>query len=280
MTTWIAALCTASICGGLVLVAVALRGVEAPGPRARRTAPFRVQREAQRYALAGMVGATLWLWTRWPVVAIAAAAGVVVLPWLLEQRHMRSAQVAVREAVASFAETLRDTLRAGAGLETAILACADAAPLAIERHVTLLAAELKGRSRLKDALLRFADRVGDPTCDRVVAGLCLNSKEHALSDTLTALARSARQDVEQRRRQESVRDQVRTTAGLIVVVSVVAIGWLLLFDRQYLEPYGTVRGQIVLGAIMGFFALSFWWLAQLTRDAPPVRFLGHPGEHD
>ena len=41
---------------------------------------------------------------------------------------------------------------------------------------------------------------------------------------------------------------------------------LTLFNRDYVEPYGTPVGQLVLACVCGLFALGFWWLRKLSSD--------------
>ena len=48
---------------------------------------------------------------------------------------------------------------------------------------------------------------------------------------------------------------------------------LVLFNHQYVEPYGTFTGQLVLAVVVAMFALSVLWLRRLAGVAEPERFL-------
>ena len=92
--------------------------------------------------MAGMVGAAVLVGalTGWPVAAVLAGAAVFALPSLLRGGRDRARRVARTEAIAGWAEMLRDTLAAAAGLEQAIVATAEVSPAPIRSEVTDLAA--------------------------------------------------------------------------------------------------------------------------------------------
>ena len=106
--------------------------------------------------------------TGWPVAAVLAGLGAWALPSVLGGAKERAREVARTEAIAGWAEMLRDTLSAAAGLEQAIVATASVAPLPIRDEVVALAGRLEAE-RLVPALRRFADDLADPTGDLVVA---------------------------------------------------------------------------------------------------------------
>ena len=68
---------------------------------------------------------------------------------------------------------------------------------------------LRIREPLPDALLAFADDLDDPSADVIFAALILNARLRGpgLRDVLTALAQSAREELDMRRRIESSRKQ-------------------------------------------------------------------------
>ena len=116
--------------------------------------------------------------TGWPVGALLAGVAAFAIPALLREDRAHAALVARVEAIAGWAEMLRDTIAAAAGLEQAIAATAPLAPPPIRDEVVMLAARLE-RERLSTALRAFADDVADPTCDLVVAALVLASEHQA-----------------------------------------------------------------------------------------------------
>jgi hypothetical protein len=47
----------------------------------------------------------------------------------------------------------------------------------------------------------------------------------------------------------------------------------LMAARNYLEPYGTATGQLVLCVVVACWALGVWAMARLGRRSPVERFL-------
>jgi Flp pilus assembly protein TadB len=193
------------------------------------------------------------------------------------KRH--SVAVGRIEAIAGWAEMLRDTMAGSAGLEQAIVATAPLAPVPIRVEVTTLAIRLEGE-RLAPALRAFADEVADPTCDLVVAALILAAEHQAqrLGELLGSLAAAARDQATMRLRVEAGRARTRTSVKVIVGATGTLVLGLALFNRGYLAPYDTAVGQLVLLLVGGIFAIAFVWLSRMTRPASVERFLNEsPG---
>ena len=70
------------------------------------------------------------------------------------------------------------------------------------------------------------------------------------------------------------RARTRTTVRVIAVVVVVFVAGLLAFDRDYLAPYDSAMGQLVLLVIAAAFAGSFAAMERMGRVSVPDRFIG------
>ena len=213
--------------------------------------------------------------TRWPVAGVAAAALMVLWPRVFGGAAAGRRQLAKIEAIAAWTESLRDTASAAAGLEQAIPATVAAAPALLQRPLRDLAARLDGRVPLPEALVRFADDVADPAADLVVAALALNARQRAggLDRILTALAASARSELEMRRKVELERRGLRRQAQRIAA-SVVGFALLqAVFARGWVAPYGTAVGQLVLILLMALFLAAFIRMRALADSKPEPRFL-------
>lgn len=225
-----------------------------------------MDRPVLRIGLAVGAGALVGLATGWPVAAVLAAMFAAVAPELIGSGGRRQAEIARVEAVAAWAELLRDTLAGAAGIEQAITASASAAPAPIRPEVLGLAARLE-RERLVPALRAFAEEVADPTADLVVAALVLASQRRArrLGELLGTLANAAREQATMRLRIEAGRARVRTAARVVVVTTLAMAIGLVVLNRAYLAPYDSALGQLVLAVVGGLFGLGFWWLARMAR---------------
>jgi Flp pilus assembly protein TadB len=264
---------------GVVLVIAGWRQTETePRPRFAVLTAMRHDRFAGRVAstigAAVLVGAI----TGWPVATLLAGAGAFAVPQMLSGAKDRTRQVARTEAIAGWAEMLRDTLSAASGLEQAIMATSSVAPLAIRPEVCALAARLE-RERLVPALRTFAAELADPTGDLVVAALVLAASHEArkLPDLLGSLAGAARDQAAMHLRVEAGRARIRTSTRVVAGSTLVFAAGLILLNRNYLSPFGTGLGQAVMAVIGLLFAGAFWWLARMGRPVAPERFLAFEG---
>jgi Flp pilus assembly protein TadB len=260
---------------GLVLVIGGWRTTE-HGRTLRPGVLSRLRRDRLTARTAGAAGAAVLVGaiTGWPVAAVLAGAGAFALPTLFRGVKDRTRQVARTEAIAGWAEMLRDTLSAAAGLEQAIVATAAVAPLAIRPEVAALSDRL-ARQRLVPALRSFATDLADPTGDLVVVALVLAAGHEArrLSELLGSLAGAARDQAAMQLRIEAGRARIRTSTRVVVGSTLAFAAGLILLNRSYLSPFGTPLGQAVLAVIGLLFGSAFWWLARLGRPASLERFL-------
>jgi Flp pilus assembly protein TadB len=264
-------------CGlGITFVVLGVRG---SGHRAERSKLVNWrgdQHGGTRIAVAAGVGLVVAAVTRWPVAGVLVAALVGSWHTLFGQQLSASAEVARIEAIAGWTEMLRDTMAAAAGLEQAITSTAAIAPKPIRAEVVALATRLETREvTLTQGLPDLADALGDPTADLVVAALSSAAERRArsLGDLLGALAASAREDANMRLRVQASRARVRTAARIVTCVTLLMAGGLVLFKRDFLSPYGSAEGQVVLTVVGVIFATAFWWLTRMSEVSSPERFL-------
>jgi tight adherence protein B len=282
----VAAACGAVVGLGATLLVLGVRGVERPvarpvdGPGWReRVARWRHQRMAPRLAGAIVAGLLAGLFTGWPAATVLAGLAVWALPSIAGPDRDHARQVARIEAVAVWAEMLRDTLASAAGLQQAILATAQTAPGAIRTEVLALRDRIENGQRLADALRGFARDLADPTGDLVVVALVQASERQArnLGDLLGALATSARDQATMRLRVAAGRARTRTAVRTIVGGTVAMAVGLVLINRTYLDPYDTLAGQLVLSLIGGMFAAGLFWLDRIARPKQAPRVLAGDG---
>ena len=228
-------------------------------------------------ALAGSLA--VYVVTGWLAGAVLVALGAWVAPRAMGARARHQAEVDRVEAIAAWAEQLRDTMAAANGLEHAIGASAVVAPAPIAGPVGRLAAKLD-HVRLADALRSFADDVDHPACDFVVAGLVTAAERQArdLGPLLSQLATCARDEAQMRARVWAGRARTRTSVRVISgCVALFALG-LMVFDRSYLTPYDTATGQVALLVIGSVFAGSVAAMERMGRIQLPERFVRRRSE--
>jgi Flp pilus assembly protein TadB len=228
-----------------------------------------------RLPVAVGVGLLLLVLTRWPVLAGAGALLAFFGPALFGGAAHEKRAIAQLEGLAAWTESLRDTIAGAVGLEQAIPATAYAAAPAISPQLITMSDRLRVRTPLPLALQQFADDLDDPSADLIVAALMLNARLRGpgLRDVLTSLAGSAREELEMRRRVVASRASTRRSVQIVVGISVSFVLGLTLFNRDYVEPYSSFVGQLVLLIVLGLFAAGFMWMRRLSVFELPARFL-------
>jgi Flp pilus assembly protein TadB len=262
-------------CGLLLLIRAWRPPVSATGPTCRLRRRREPRRHAGRWlAIAAGTGLLVGAITGWVVGGLLAAMGAWSLPRILGSSTAEGEQTARVEGIAGWTEMLRDTLAAAAGLEQTILATAPTAPQAIRPQVTEMAARLERGERLSPALRQLANDLADPTADLVIAALRLASEHQArqLASLLGELADTARGQVEMRHRIEASRARTRTTLRVVVITTLTFAGALILFNPQFLTPYDSLAGQLILLLIGALFTVAFVWLRHMARIEEPDRF--------
>lgn len=266
----------AGLAGGVTLAVAAWLGWS-PAPSTSRTTTrlTAARNRLWKSALAVIVVALL---TRWPVAAAAAGAVTWMWPALFGSKAEGRAHLARLESVAIWTESLRDTMAAAVGLEQAIIASAEAAPPAIATELNRLVGRLRAHVPVPQALAAFGEDLNDPSIDLVVAALIMNARLRGsgLTGTLTALAETARSELEMRTRVEESRKTLRRDSLTIVGVSLAFAGGVSLLARDYLEPYNSAVGQMMLVLVLACFIGGFAWIRRSSRIHPPERFLARP----
>ncbi len=252
------------------------------GWRGRRVLPRLAQ--SPRHGGARATAGSRWLWwavlagvVAWLVTGWPALAGIVVLAaWGLPRLFgggERRALIAKTEAIAAWAEMLRDSMAAADGVEEAIEATVPIAPPPIRPAVALLDAARRSRP-LPDALRDFGVEVDHPAADLVVQALVIAAEGEGtdFSRVLSRLAAITRGEVRMRLRVEVGRAALRTSARMILVILCVGVVGISLLSRDYLEPYSSPEGQVILVAVAGLFASGCVLLERMSRIDLPQRF--------
>lgn len=270
---WIAGLLAgAGIGAGLVLGVAAWVGWSPAWSPRRWADRFRLGRRG--WASLGVAFAAGVL-TRWPVAMVAAGVLTWLWPSLVGASRENRAQLMRLEALTTWTESLRDTIAAAVGLEQAIIATAENAPLPIADELRRLVGRLRARVALSRALGQFAEELDDASADLIVATLVMNAqlRGRGAVATLSKLVGAARKELEIRTRVEQARTTLRRDARIIVGVTLAFTGGIAVLSPEYFAPYASVGGQTMLMVVIAVFAGGFWWIRAASRIEQPPRFL-------
>ena len=262
--------------GGVLLLVLSLLGFARSPAQPGRTAGRWLTGRRPALLVGGLaIGLLVLVVTGWVVLALALGGLVAVWDRFFGGAAEERAAVTKLEALAAGTESLRDTIAGAVGLEQAIPATAATAAPQIRPALNLLVDRLRIREPLPDALRRLADDLDDASADLIVAALLLNSRLRGpgLREVLTALAVSAREELDMRRRIDAERRSTRRSVQIVVGITVGVAAMLVLLNRQYVAPYGSFVGQVVLTVVIALFAAGVAWLRRLARVQNAERFL-------
>jgi Flp pilus assembly protein TadB len=266
--------------GGVLLLIASLLGwmpKDSTGPSlTERLAPAELGR---RLLLGGALGLIVLLATGWLVVAVGVGLLAFFGKALFGGAAHGRAEVARLEGLASWTESLRDTIAGAVGLEQAIPASYNAAAPILKPPLGLLIDRLHTREPLPDALLKFGDDLNDPGADLILAALVLNARLRGpgLRDVLTALSQAAREEMDMRNRIEASRASTRRSVQIITILTLLVVFGLRFLNPDYVQPYDSFSGQIALSVVCAAFAGGFLWLRRLSKYDTARRFLDDRG---
>jgi len=235
----------------------------------------RARRSHRVIMLAGLAaGAFGWLATGLPIVGLLVAAAVPGAPWLFNVGRAEKEAMVRIEAVGEWARRLKDVSVIGMGLQQAIVASAGTVPADIADEVRDLAVRLQAGVDPRVALARFADDIADAVCDQVVAALTLHLSDRGdrLGEVLTSIASAAGAEVATRREVEAKRTQSRFAVRFLTVVTLATLGYGLV-RPDYMRPYASPLGQLVMAVLGVAFAGILLWVRSLSKPERAPRFL-------
>lgn len=255
---------------GILVVVAGLRGYGFAPSKARQD--LDTSDAAVRAGLAVAALVVTFVVTGWPVAALYAAIAGAFAPSMLTAKTERAAAIERVDAIASWVETVRDTMAAAAGIEQALRVSALTAPKPIQAEVRQLSLNLQHRST-SDALRGFAADMSHPLADTVVASLLLATSRQAgsLSEVLSFVAGDARSYAAMSRQVETARTRTYSQARIVGILTSALIVISIVTRRGALQPYDSMTGQIVLFIILGLLYGSWFALYRMSKPQPPRR---------
>ncbi|NLC98533.1 MAG: type II secretion system protein [Actinomycetales bacterium] len=260
----------------LVLLIAVLRGwTPTPTSRANRFTGMARAVTHPRLRWAVLAGVAVGVLTRWPVAVIAATALVWFWPLMFGAGKLTAHQIERLEALATWTENLRDSIAGSIGLEDAIRHSVGVAPETMRAPLQRLDGRMRAQIPLRSALAELAAEFDDAAADMVVAALILNAnlRGRELASTLGSLAAAAREEVDMRRKVDVDSRKLRQEAIIIAAFTVVFGGVIAVFSREFMSPYATVFGQMVLALVMAVMATGLMLVRRAAMIEPPARFL-------
>lgn len=247
-----------------------------PAPRrASRLPRLRLSRRSQLLLAAGLVlGVVVALVSGWLLALLAVPVAMVGLPVLLSTSDQVGA-IRRLEAMEEWIRSLSGVLTAGVGLEQALIVTLRSTPEPIKPEVSRLVARLRARWSTEVALRGFADDLDDATGDLIAANLILGTRRRGpgLASVLESLAESVAADVRSRRQVEADRAKPRAVARWVTIITVTVLG-VLAFTGEYVAPYNSPIGHMILALLLGAYVTVLVWMRKMAAGKPLPRFIG------
>lgn len=276
MTSTFAALGAGALIGlGIFVVIAAWQG----RLRLHLLSRQRTSSSIRHVAVALIVLLGTWAVTGWTLAA-GTIAGVATMGSIALGRHgNRRDERALVDALAVWTEQLRDMLAGSNGLEQTITATAVHAPAVLREPLERLVASMS-YSSMTQGLHRFARDIDHPTADFVVAALATAATRQVreLGALLGHLAACARDEARMHTRIWVGRSRTRSAVRIIAVVVGVFVVGLVVFSPDYLAPYRSAEGQLVLSAVVIIFFGALLMMQRLAMVVVPDRFIGRRAE--
>lgn len=238
-----------------------------------------VQGSPRHVVVAGVVLVITWLMTGWTLAAVTIGVVSAMASTALSRYGKRRDDRTLVDAIAVWTEQLRDMLAGSNGLEQTITTTATHAPAALREPLERLVVSMS-YSPLPQALARFARDVNHPTADFVVAALSTAATRQVreLGALLGHLAACARDEARMHTRIWVGRSRTRSAVKIIASVVIVFVGGLVVLSPEYLAPYRTAEGQLVLSVIVLVFFGALLLMQRLSIIVAPDRFVGRRTE--
>lgn len=231
----------------------------------------------EHVAIIGAVAFAVLFITRWPVAAAGGALATGVLLSARAKRRERAGLAETAEAIAAWAEMLRDATGTPRGIEGVLVATAPNAPELIRPHVVALSRRLPYEP-LDQALTGLLRDLDHPLGDLVVTALRLSGMTggRQIRSVLNDLVIVAREEARMHMRVNVARARPRSQMRILTVMIGVFVAGMAVLAQDFLEPYRTPGGQIVLVVIGCIWAFSMWLMSRFGAEEQPERFLAIP----
>lgn len=285
MTPLVPALAGGLIVTGLIGMVIALRPPPPKAASAARTLTpvgrlgprfTQLKRRTRMLILGGATaGFAVALVTGWVIAIVLVPAAVVGIPLLLTPPPA-AASIEKLSALEEWTRSLSGKLTAGQSLRSALIKSLQSVPAPIEPEVRVMVSRLwNNAASTEDVLRAFAEDLDDSTGDVVASQLILAATgrgQAGLAKALEALAETVASDVRARRQIEADQAKPRTTARTVTVITLAVLG-LLGFTGDYIKPYGTPLGQLILAVLLSAYVATLLMLRRMAVAQPLPRFL-------
>ncbi|ERS23289.1 MAG: type II secretion system F family protein [Cutibacterium avidum] len=242
----------------------------------------RLSRRSRVHGLTGLgVGAVGYLVTGWAVLILIVPILAVVVPALLADPPRRDLDV--MRALERWVRLVSGSASTGKSVIDAIRATRRQAPALLVEPLTRMVARLDSRWDTRAALQGLADDLDSADADQVIAAIMMASERGGTgaTSTLDALATSLQERIRAARGIRAERAKPRVVVRQVSIIIAVVLAGALALGREYLAPYRTGVGQVLLCCYAGLYLVGLVALSQRSKPRRRARILlRREADHD
>lgn len=242
----------------------------------------RLPRRSRVHGLTGLgVGAVGYLVTGWAVLILIVPILAVVVPALLADPPRRDLDV--MRALERWVRLVSGSASTGKSVIDAIRATRRQAPALLVEPLTRMVARLDSRWDTRASLQGLADDLDSADADQVIAAIMMASERGGTgaTSTLDALAASLQERIRAARGVQAERAKPRVVVRQVSIIIAVVLTGALALGREYLAPYRTGVGQVLLCCYAGLYLVGLVALSQRSKPRRRARILlRREADHD
>lgn len=242
----------------------------------------RLPRRSRVHGLTGLgVGAVGYLVTGWAVLILIVPILAVVVPALLADPPRRDLDV--MRALERWVRLVSGSASTGKSVIDAIRATRRQAPEVLVEPLTRMVARLDSRWDTRASLQGLADDLDSADADQVIAAIMMASERGGTgaASTLDALAASLQERIRAARGVQAERAKPRVVVRQVSIIMAVVLAGALALGREYLAPYRTGVGQVLLCCYAGLYLVGLVALSQRSKPRRRARILlRREADHD
>ncbi|MSS44712.1 hypothetical protein FYJ43_01265 [Cutibacterium sp. WCA-380-WT-3A] len=276
MNTAIVALLGSLLVGGVIMVGVGVAPIHqlstTPSTSMWTTVDkwfSRLPRRSRVHGLTGLgIGVAGYLVTGWAVLLVIVPVLALVVPALLADPPRRDLDA--MRAMERWVRVVSGSASTGKSVIDAIRATRRQAPEILVEPLTRVVARLDARWDTRSALQGLADDLNSADADQVIAAIMMAAERGGTgaTSTLDALASSLQERIRAAREIRVERAKPRVVVRQVSIIIGVVLAGALILGREYLAPYRTGVGQMLLCCYAGLYLIG---LIALYRRSKPRR---------
>lgn len=209
----------------------------------------------------------LFLVTAGPMLALAGAAGIAAVRFVIRRRMRASVRRRAGEQLADAVGAMSAGLRAGLSLVQSFAYARDEADEPLRSALASLVDKIDVGTPVGEALSDWADAQGSDDAVLIVGVLDLHRRSGGdLPTVLDSLAGTLRERRAAHRDVRALTAQARLSGVILGMLPIGFFGFLLLTSRpEMLDAIATPLGRTALGLGLGLEMLAFLWIRHLLE---------------